>query len=334
MPFQRIAIVNRGEQAMRFVNAVAELNRAGGERMTTIALYTEPDRRAWFVREADEAVCIGPATTFDERASRAVPTYLDHDRLERALVATRADAAWAGWGFVAEQAEFVDLCDKLGIVFIGPSGDAMRRVGDKIRSKRLAEAAGIPVVPWSGGPVADLDEATAAAERLGYPLLVKPTGGASGRGIRRVAHPAELAGAFEAARAEARRALGDPTLFLEREIAAARQVEVQVMADHHGGVWSVGLRDCTLQRRHRTVIAASACPVLAPGPEREIRRQAAELCRQAGYTSAGTVEFLYTPESGRWSFLEVNACLAAEHPVTELTTGLDLVKLQIDVARG
>jgi hypothetical protein len=164
--------------------------------MTTIALYTEPDGRAWFVREADEAVCIGPATTFDERSGRAAPTYLDHDRLERALVATGADAAWAGWGFVAEQAEFVDLCDKLGIVFIGPSGDAMRRVGDKIGAKRLAEAAGVPVVPWNGGPVADLGVATSAAERLGYPLLVKPDrrwrrprhppGGAPGRARRRV----------------------------------------------------------------------------------------------------------------------------------------------------
>jgi acetyl/propionyl-CoA carboxylase alpha subunit/acetyl-CoA carboxylase carboxyltransferase component len=334
MPFQRIAIVNRGEPAMRFVNAVAELNRAGGDRLTTIALYTEPDRRAWFVREADEAACIGPATTFDERAGRETQTYLDHDRLERALVATGADAAWAGWGFVAEQAEFVDLCDKLGVVFIGPSGDAMRRVGDKIRSKRLAEAAGIPVIPWSGGPVADLDEASAAAERIGYPLFVKATGGGGGRGIRRVANPAELAGAFEAARAEARHAFGDPTVFLERQIAHARHVEVQVIADHHGGVWSAGLRDCTLQRRHQKVIEESSCTLLEPGQEAEIRRAAAELCRRTGYTSAGTVEFLYAPESGRWYFMEVNARLAVEHPVTELTTGLDLVKLQIEVARG
>jgi acetyl/propionyl-CoA carboxylase alpha subunit/acetyl-CoA carboxylase carboxyltransferase component len=334
MPFQRIAIVNRGEPAMRFVNAVAELNRAGGDRLTTIALYTEPDRHAWFVREADESVCIGPATTFDEKVGREAHTYLDLDRLERALVATGADAAWAGWGFVAEQAEFVDLCAKLGVVFIGPSSDAMRRVGDKIRSKRLAEAAGIPVVPWSGGAVADLDEASAAAERVGYPLFVKASSGGGGRGIRRVTNSAELAGAFEAARAEARHAFGDPTVFLERQITNARHVEVQVIADHHGGVWSVGLRDCTLQRRQQKVIEESACTLLEPAQEAEIRRGAAELCRRAGYTSAGTVEFLYTPESGRWYFMEVNARLQVEHPVTELTTGLDLVKLQIDVARG
>jgi acetyl/propionyl-CoA carboxylase alpha subunit/acetyl-CoA carboxylase carboxyltransferase component len=334
MPFQRIAIVNRGEPAMRFINAVAELNAEGGDPLTTIALYTEPDRHAWFVREADEAVCIGPATTFDERVGRETQTYLDLDRLERALVSTRADAAWAGWGFVAEHAEFADLCDKLGVVFIGPTGDAMRRVGDKIRSKRLAEAAGIPVVPWSGGAVADLDEASAAAERLGYPVFVKATSGGGGRGIRRVTSPAELAGAFEVARTEARHAFGDPTVFIERQITGARHIEVQVIADRHGGVWPVGLRDCTLQRRHQKVIEESACTLLDAAQEAEILRAAAALCRRAGYTSAGTVELLYSPESQEYHFLEVNARLQVEHPVTELTTGLDLVKLQIEVARG
>jgi acetyl/propionyl-CoA carboxylase alpha subunit/acetyl-CoA carboxylase carboxyltransferase component len=334
MPFHRIAIVNRGEPAMRFINAVAELNAEGGDRLTTIALHTEPDRHAWFVREADEALCIGPATTFDERVGREMQTYLDHDRLERALVSAAADAVWVGWGFVAEQAEFADLCDKLGVVFIGPSGDAMRWVGDKIRSKRLAEAAGVPVVPWSGGPVADVDEAEAAAERIGYPVFFKATAGGGGRGIRRVTNPAELGGAFEVARAEARHAFGDPTVFLERQITSARHVEVQVIADHYGGVWAVGLRDCTLQRRHQKVIEESACTLLDPGQEAEIRRAAAELCRQAGYTSAGTVEFLYAPTSRQFHFMEVNARLQVEHPVTELTTGLDLVRLQLEVARG
>jgi acetyl/propionyl-CoA carboxylase alpha subunit/acetyl-CoA carboxylase carboxyltransferase component len=324
MPFQRIAIVNRGEPAMRFINAVAELSRGGRDRLTTIALYTGPDRRSWFVREADEAYCIG----------REARSYLDHAGLQQAIVATRADAVWAGWGFVAEQADFVDLCDKLGVVFIGPSGEAMRRVGDKIGSKRLAEQAGVPVVPWSGGAVGSLDEATRAADRLGYPLLVKATGGGGGRGIRRVTGPDGLAGALEAARVEAGHAFGDPTVFLERELTGARHVEVQVIADHHGAVWPVGVRDCTLQRRHQKVIEESSCPLLTPEQDAELRRQAAELCRQAGYTSAGTVEFLYTPSTGRWYFMELNARLQVEHPVTELTTGLDLVKLQIEVARG
>jgi acetyl/propionyl-CoA carboxylase alpha subunit/acetyl-CoA carboxylase carboxyltransferase component len=334
MPFHRIAIVNRGEPAMRFVNAVAELNACGGDRLTTIALYTLPDRHAWFVREADEAVCIGPATAFDERVGREAHTYLDLERVERALVDAGADAAWAGWGFVAERPEFAELCDKLGIVFIGPTADAMRLVGDKIRSKRLAEEAGIPVVPWSGGPVADLAEASAAAERIGYPVFIKATAGGGGRGIRRVAHPAELAGALEVARTEARQCFGDATVFIEHQVGDARHIEVQVIADQHGGVWPIGVRDCSLQRRHQKVIEESDCTLLDPGLEAEIRRAAAELCRRAGYTSAGTVEFLYSPETRRYTFMEVNARLQVEHPVTELTTGLDLVKMQIEVARG
>jgi acetyl/propionyl-CoA carboxylase alpha subunit/acetyl-CoA carboxylase carboxyltransferase component len=334
MTFHRIAIVNRGEPAMRLINAVAELNRGGGDRLTTIALYTEPDRHAWFVREADDAVCIGPATTFDEAVGRESQTYLDHERLEDALVAASADAAWAGWGFVAEQAAFADLCDRLGVVFIGPSGDAMRRLGDRITAKRLAEQAGIPVVSWSGGPVADLDEASAAAERIGYPVLVKATAGGDGRGIRRANHAAELAGALEVARAEARQSFGDPTVFVERQITNARHIEVQVIADHHGVVWPVGLRDCTLQRRHQKVIEESACTLLDAPQEAGIRGAAAELCRRAGYTNAGTVGFLYSPESQGYAFTEVNARLQVEHPLTEMTTGLDLVKLQIELARG
>ncbi|HEU5470989.1 MAG TPA: carboxyl transferase domain-containing protein [Actinophytocola sp.] len=332
--FHRVAIVNRGEPAMRFLNAVAELNREGGEPLTTIAVYTEPDRHAMFVREADEAVCVGPATVFDQHTGRERQSYVDYERLEQALAAARADAVWVGWGFVAEHADFADLCDKLGVVFLGPPGDAMRRVGDKIGAKRLAERVGVPVVPWSGGPVADLAAATAQAARIGFPLLVKASGGGGGRGIRRVVEPGELSAAFEAARTEARHAFGDPSVFLERALRRTRHVEVQVIADRHGTVWPVGLRDCSLQRRHQKVIEESACPLLDAGQEAEIRAAAAQLCRCAGYTGAGTVEFLYAPDTRDYYFLEVNARLQVEHPVTELTTGLDLVKLQIAVARG
>jgi acetyl/propionyl-CoA carboxylase alpha subunit/acetyl-CoA carboxylase carboxyltransferase component len=334
MTFRRVAIVNRGEPAMRFLNAAAEFNRLADEPLTTIALYTEPDRNAWFVRDADEAVSLGPAMAFDARTGRTTLAYLDYEKLERALVTSGAEAVWLGWGFVAEHAEFADLCQKLDIVFIGPSGDVMRRVGDKIGSKRMAEAAGVPVAPWSNGPVVDLDEAEAAAERIGYPLLVKATAGGGGRGIRKVGAPEELATAFEMARTEARHAFGDETVFLETMVTRARHVEVQVIADHHGTVWSTGLRDCTLQRRHQKVIEESSCVLLDPGQEREIKDAAAELCRRAGYTNAGTVEFLYSPDQRQFSFMEVNARLQVEHPVTEMTTGLDLVKLQIEVARG
>ncbi|MGW5718694.1 ATP-binding protein [Amycolatopsis sp. NPDC003865] len=331
--FRRVAVVNRGEPAMRFLTAAAELAREG-DPLTTIALHTEPDRHAWFVREADEAVCLGPATTLDAGTGRQVQAYLDLPRLEQALVEARAEAAWVGWGFVAEHAEFADLCEKLGIVFIGPSPEAMRLAGDKIRAKRLAERAGVPVVPWSGGPVDTVAEAVVAAERVGYPLLVKATAGGGGRGIRRVRGPGELEAAFESARAEARHGFGDASVFLERELTGARHVEVQVVADRHGAVWPVGLRDCSLQRRHQKILEESACVLLDPARDAEIRAAAARLCRDAGYTNAGTVEFLYLPGERRYCFLEVNARLQVEHPVTELTTGLDLVKLQIAVARG
>ncbi|MEU5264385.1 carboxyl transferase domain-containing protein [Amycolatopsis sp. NPDC021455] len=331
--FHRVAVVNRGEPALRFLTAAAELAREG-DPLTTIALYTEPDRQAWFVREADEAVCLGPAMTTDSGTGRQRQAYLDLARLEQALVEAGAEAAWVGWGFVAEHAEFAELCEKLGIVFIGPSPEAMRLAGDKIRAKQLAERAGVPVVPWSGGPVGTLADAVAAAGRIGFPLLVKATAGGGGRGIRRVGGPEELEAAFESARSEARHGFGDASVFLERELTGARHVEVQVIADRHGTVWPVGLRDCSLQRRHQKVLEESACVLLDPGQDAEIRAAAARLCCEAGYTNAGTVEFLYVPKTREYFFLEVNARLQVEHPVTELTTGLDLVKLQIAVARG
>ena len=184
--FQRVAIVNRGEAAMRFIHAVREFNQEHGTALRTIALFTEPDRHAMFVREADEAVCLGPAQVLDPTTQQPKSSYVDYGRLERALADARAEAVWVGWGFVAEHAAFADLCREMGIVFIGPDGDVMRRLGDKISSKLLAEQAQIPVAPWSGGPVETLDDAWRHAERLGYPLLIKATAGGGGHGIRRV----------------------------------------------------------------------------------------------------------------------------------------------------
>src|SRR5947209_2823745 len=191
--FQRVAIVNRGEAAMRFIHAAREFNLERGTSLCTIALFTEPDRHAMFVREADEAISLGPAQIIDPGTHSSKSSYVDYGRLERALVAARADAVWVGWGFVAEQAEFADLCRELGIVFIGPSADVMRLLGDKINSKLLAEQAQIPVKPWSGGPVETLADACRHAEGIGYPLLVKATAGGGGQGIRVVHAPTELA---------------------------------------------------------------------------------------------------------------------------------------------
>jgi len=334
LEFQRVAIVNRGEAAMRFIHAAREFNQEHGTSLRAIALFTEPDRHAMFVREADEAVCLGPAQVPDQNTQQLKSSYVDYGRLERALTAARAEAVWAGWGFVAEHAEFADLCRDLGIVFIGPDGEAMRRAGDKIASKRLAERNQVPVAKWSGGPVETLADAERHAERLGYPLLIKATAGGGGHGIRRVLSPSQLPEAFQSARAQAFKAFGDPTVFMEQLVQGARHVEVQVIADLHGTTWAVGVRDCTIQRRHQKILEEAPSPALSREQDQALREAAVRLSQAAGYSNAGTVEFLYQPESRQFFFMEMNTRLQVEHPVTECTTGIDLVKLQIHVARG
>jgi acetyl/propionyl-CoA carboxylase alpha subunit/acetyl-CoA carboxylase carboxyltransferase component len=332
--FERLAIVNRGEPAMRVIHAVRELNAERADPIRLIALYTDPERNAMFVRHADEGFSLGSPTFVDPEDGRQRSRYLDHAALERALVETRADAVWVGWGFVAEQAEFVELCDRLGVAFVGPSADVMRRLGDKIQAKLLAEEADVPVAPWSGGPVADAEAAVRAAEGIGFPLMVKAAAGGGGRGIRRVEAADELPAAIDSARAEALAAFGDATLLLEKVITGARHVEVQVIADGRGGVWSVGLRDCSCQRRNQKVLEESASTALDAAQERQIMDAAARLAGLVGYAGAGTVEFLYQPDERAVSFMEVNTRLQVEHPVTEMVTGADLVKLQLHVAEG
>jgi acetyl/propionyl-CoA carboxylase alpha subunit/acetyl-CoA carboxylase carboxyltransferase component len=322
--FTRLAIVNRGEAAMRAIHAVRELNDTrGDDPIRVIALYSEPERHALFVRQADEGHLIGPPSA-----------YLDYAALERALVATGADAAWVGWGFVAEHPAFAELCERLGIVFAGPSADVMRALGDKIEAKRIAEQAGVPVAPWSGGPVETVEDAQRIGTELGFPLMIKAAAGGGGRGMRRVNEAGELATAYERARSEAEQAFGDSSVLMERLVEAARHVEVQLMADGEGGVWALGVRDCSYQRRHQKVVEESASPVLSAEQERELAQSAARLAREVGYRGAGTVEFLYEPESQKFSFMEVNARLQVEHPVTEIVTGADLVALQLHVAAG
>jgi acetyl/propionyl-CoA carboxylase alpha subunit/acetyl-CoA carboxylase carboxyltransferase component len=329
--FERIAIVNRGEPAMRAIHAVREWAHERGTPVRTVALHTHAERTAMFAREADESVRIGPGP--GEPAWPTTP-YLDHDELARALTAAGADAAWVGWGFVAEHADFSDRCAELGVTFVGPTGDVMRRLGDKIGAKLLAEQAGVPVAAWSGGAVADVEAAREHAGRIGYPLMIKAAAGGGGRGIRLVLEEAALSAAFERASAEAARSFGDPTVFMERVVTGARHIEVQIVADQHGGVWPLGVRDCSIQRRNQKVLEESASTALDAAQEDEVKRAAAELARLAGYTGAGTVEFLYQPEERSFAFLEVNTRLQVEHPVTEATTGVDLVKLQLDVAAG
>ena len=225
-------------------------------------------------------------------------------------------------------------CEEAGITFVGPNSATIRRLGDKVAAKRVAEQADVPVVPWSGGSVDDVTKATSIAAQLGYPLVVKAASGGGGRGIRMVRDDDELAAALPSARAEAQLAFGDPTVFLEKLVPAARHVEVQVIADGYGTVWAVGIRDCSLQRRHQKVLEESASTVLDAAKEEAIRDAAVRLCAAAGYRNAGTVEFLVDPETGSFQFMEVNTRLQVEHPVTEVTTGCDLVKLQLHVAQG
>ncbi|WP_062995446.1 ATP-binding protein [Nocardia mikamii] len=323
--FSRIAIVNRGEAAMRLIHAVRDLAAATARQIETVALYTDVDRNATFVREADIAYDLGPAS--------ARP-YLDLKALEKALVTTKADAAWVGWGFVAEDPAFAELCEQIGITFIGPSPDAMRKLGDKIGAKLIAEEVGVPVAPWSRGAVETLDAAISAAGDIGYPLMLKATAGGGGRGIRVITNEAELVDAYERTSQEAARAFGSGVVFLERLVTGARHVEVQVIADGQGTAWALGVRDCSVQRRNQKVIEESASPVLRPEQVAELKASAERLAVAVGYRGAATVEFLYHPGDELFAFLEVNTRLQVEHPITEYTTGFDLVRAQLHVASG
>ncbi len=324
-PIRRLAIANRGEAAMRCIRAVKALREEEGSELQAIALYTESDRDALFVRHADRAVEL-PAPRGELAA------WLDHDALLETLHRTGADAVWPGWGFVAEDAAFVERLEREGIRFLGPASKALRALGDKIEAKRLAEEAGVAVVPWSGSALADASEAERAARELGFPVALKAANGGGGRGIRIVAAPGALAEAFRSASAEARAAFGDGRLLLERVIAGGRHVEVQIAADRLGAIRSLGCRDCSVQRRHQKLIEEAPPPGLAPGVRRELEQAAVRVAAAAGYSGVGTVEFLVTPAAA-W-FLEVNPRLQVEHGVTEELCGLDLVRLQIQIARG
>ncbi|MFE1168042.1 biotin carboxylase N-terminal domain-containing protein [Nocardiopsis sp. NPDC058789] len=323
--FSRVAIVNRGEAAMRLIHAVRDLSAETGARIETVALYTDADRNSTFVREADVAYDLGPAS--------ARP-YLDLAVLERALLETKADAAWVGWGFVAEDPAFAELCERIGVTFVGPSPEAMRKLGDKIGSKLIAEEVGVPVAPWSRGEVATLEEALRAGDKIGYPLMLKATAGGGGRGIRMVASAEDLTDAYERTSQEALRAFGSGVVFLERLVTGARHVEVQVISDGQGTAWALGVRDCSVQRRNQKIIEESASPVLDPDQADELKASAERLAVAVGYRGACTVEFLYHPGERLFAFLEVNTRLQVEHPITEITTGTDLVRMQLFVASG
>ncbi|MGH0036018.1 MAG: carboxyl transferase domain-containing protein [Myxococcota bacterium] len=324
-PLLRIAIANRGEAASRCIRAVRSLRALERAPLQAIALYTDVDRDAHFVRHADAAHRI-------HSAAGSVAAYLDRDEMLRALRAVRADAVWPGWGFAAEDPEFVECLEAEGIVFLGPSAEAMRSVGDKITAKQLAESVDVPVTDWSRGELADEADALAHARRIGFPIVVKASAGGGGRGIRMVEREDELAEAFRSARAEAEGAFGDGRLFLEARVSGGRHIEVQIAADHHGKVIALGCRDCSVQRRHQKVLEEAPAPGLRTELRRTIEEAAVRIAGRVGYRGVGTVEFLVRDQE--FYFLEVNPRLQVEHGITEELTGVDLVQLQIRIARG
>jgi acetyl-CoA carboxylase biotin carboxylase subunit len=318
MPFNKVLVANRGEVAVRVIRALHELD------IEAVAVYSTVDRDSLHVRLADRAVCIGPAP--------AAESYLRIPSVIAAGNTTGCDAVHPGWGFLAENAAFAEACADNDLVFIGPSPDVLARMGDKASAREEMRAAGVPVVP--GTPPLEADEhAAAAAEELGYPVLLKAAAGGGGKGMRLVNGPEQLDGAFATATAEAEAAFGDGRLYLEKAIVPARHVEIQVLADARGGVLTLGERDCSVQRRHQKLIEESPSPALTPELREEMEATAERAARAIGYTNAGTFEFLLGA-GGSFYFIELNARLQVEHPVSELVTGIDLVHEQLRIAAG
>jgi acetyl-CoA carboxylase biotin carboxylase subunit len=313
--FRKLLIANRGEIAVRIARTARELG------LSSVAVYPEVDRESLHVRCADEALSLGA----EPRA------YLDAERLVDTALAAGCDALHPGYGFLSENADFAELCAVRGVAFIGPPSQAIRTMGEKQRARAAMAAAGVPIVP--GGAAETLDQARATAASVGYPLLVKAANGGGGKGMRLVLDEAELAPALERARSEAEKAFGSPTVYIEKALEHARHVEVQVLGDRDGTVVHLGERDCSLQRRHQKIVEETPCPVLDAATREALCDVAVKGARSIGYFSAGTFEFLLD-RSGSFYFLEMNTRLQVEHPITELVTGLDLVRSMLEIAAG
>jgi acetyl-CoA carboxylase, biotin carboxylase subunit len=316
--FTRVLVANRGEIAVRVIRSLHELG------VEAVAVYSTADREAMHVRMADAAVCIGPPP--------ASESYLRVPNVVAAATTTGCEAVHPGYGFLSESPAFVHACADNDLVFIGPDPEVMALLGDKATAKLVLGEAGVPLVPGTER-LASLEEARAGAGELGYPVLLKAAAGGGGKGMRTVAEPDELAGAYAAAAAEAEAAFGDGSLYLERGLVPARHVEVQVLGDAHGNVLTLGERECSIQRRHQKLVEESPSPALTDDARGELETAVERACRHVGYTGAGTFEFLVGSD-GRPSFIEVNCRLQVEHPVSELTTGIDLVREQIRIASG
>ena len=333
-PLHRVAILNRGEPAIRFLRALREYNLERGTSLRAIAFYTDADASAPFVRLADEAVRLGPALVSDG-AGGMVSAYVHADSVIAKLHEAQCDSVWPGWGFISEDARFVERLEAEGITFIGPSSAAIDALGDKIASKRLAEDAGVPLAPWLEIAL-DASEAdiVAAGKKVGFPLMVKASAGGGGRGIRKVDAPEDLTDAVRTVIDEVKKVFGQGGLFLEQCVNGARHIEVQIVVGADGRGRAMGVRDCSLQRRHQKVVEEAPSPVLPPLMQTTLCESSVRLAEASGYRGVGTAEFLYVPATGQAAFLEVNSRLQVEHTITEAITGCDLVKTQLDIARG
>lgn len=317
--FKKILIANRGEIALRVIRACKELG------VTTVAIHSEADALSLHVRAADEKVCVGPAES--ALSYRNIPNVLS------AAEITGADAIHPGYGFLSENAHFAEVCESIGIKFIGPTSDHIAQMGDKAKAREVVAKRGLPVTPGSPGELRSEEEAMRAAQAIGFPVIIKATAGGGGRGMRVVNRAEELGRAFQAAQAEAKSAFGNDGVYLERYFLEPRHIEVQVLADHQGHVIHLGERDCSIQRRHQKLVEETPSPAIDDALRQEIGRAAVEAVKAVQYRNIGTVEFLLDKERNFY-FMEVNTRIQVEHPITEMVTGIDLVKEQIRLAAG
>lgn len=319
MKFHKVLVANRGEIAVRIIRACKELG------ILTVAVYSEADRDALHVRLADEAYCIGPTPSKD--------SYLNYTNIMSVATLTEVDAIHPGYGFLAENADFAEICESCNITFIGPSANAISRMGDKSVAKQTMKEAGVPVIPGSDGLVEDLDEAVSIAREIGYPVLIKATAGGGGKGIRIAEDEQSLIRQITSAQQEAQKAFGNAGVYLEKYLTGMKHVEVQILADKHGNAIHLGERDCSIQRRRQKLIEEAPCPILSEEKRMEMGEAAVRAAKAVEYCGAGTLEFLLAP-NGEFYFMEMNTRIQVEHPVTEMITNIDIIKEMIRVAEG
>ncbi|WP_059052368.1 acetyl-CoA carboxylase biotin carboxylase subunit [Paenibacillus senegalimassiliensis] len=319
MKFHKILIANRGEIAVRIIRACRELG------ISTVAVYSEADKDSLHVRLADEAYCIGPTLSKD--------SYLNLTNLMSVATLTECDAIHPGYGFLAENADFAEICGSCNITFIGPSPEAITRMGDKAVAKQTMKDAKVPVIPGTDGLVEDIDEAIMIARDIGYPVIIKATAGGGGKGIRIAEDESSLIKQITTAQQEAQKAFGNAGVYLEKYLTGMKHVEIQIIADKHGNAAYLGERDCSIQRRRQKLIEEAPCPILTEEKRREMGEAAVRAALAVNYSGAGTLEFLLSPD-GHFYFMEMNTRIQVEHPVTEMVTGIDLIQEMISVAEG